>query len=89
MKTKKDIKELISELFQLFVSLPTSKEKIEVEKIIHMISSGTSDIKYILLFIQGKIDLQKSTKNKDATVREQNIKFWNYVLSIFTKHLRS
>lgn len=81
-------KHLLTDLFEFFVSLPDSKEKRQLNQIISMIKSG-SDLKIILLKIQGNIDKQRLPKGSDITIREKNIKFWEFVLSLFTKHLRS
>jgi len=84
-----NIKSLLTELLQFFVSLPNSKEKMELNIIINMITNSSADLKKILLIIQGNIDKHKSATGDNKTLREKNILFWNHILSIFTKYLRN
>ena len=89
MANKSNIKTLLTELFQFFVSLPQGRERQELDRIISMINLGNVDLKKILLIINGHIEKEKSTQGSNKTLREKNVQFWMHVMSIFTKHLRS
>lgn len=88
MSNKHNIKSLLTELFQFYVSVPDGKEKRDLDKIISMINVGKADLKTILLIINGHIESAKSTKGDNKTLREKNIQFWSYVLNIFVKYLK-
>jgi hypothetical protein len=85
MNNKHNIKSLLTELMQFFVSIPESKEKHDLDNIIHMLMIGHVNLKDILESIQGNID----RPNKDVTLREKNIKLWEHVKTIFVRYLRS
>jgi hypothetical protein len=79
---------LLTELLQFFASMPASPEKKQLDNIISLMMMGKINLKSTLNIIQGNIDKEKSNKNTDTTLRQKNIKIWEYVLSIFTRHLR-
>jgi hypothetical protein len=85
MNNKHNIKSLLTELMQFFVSIPESKEKHNLDNIIHMLMIGHVNLKDILESIQVNID----RPNKDVTLREKNIKLWEHVKTIFVRYLRS
>jgi len=86
--SKHNAKALLTELLQFYASIPDSREKHELDRIITMMRLGKSDLKTILLIINRNLDREKSSKG-NKTVRDMNIQIWSYILSILTKYLRS
>lgn len=87
MNDKHNIKSLLTELLQLYVSLPLGKQKNDLSVVISMMKSDRTELKTILLYIQGMIDNAQSVKGSDKTLREMNVNFWKHILSIFIKYL--
>ena len=71
-----------------FLSMPNSKEKMELGQILIQMKSSNPNLKNILKQIQNKIDYAKSPMYLDVTLREKNIKIWNHVLDIFTLNIK-
>jgi hypothetical protein len=86
--SKYNIKSLLTELFQFYVSIPNGNDKHELDRIIQMINLRNVDLKKILLTINGNIEKAKSVKGSNKTQRDNTIQIWSYVLSIFTKYLK-
>lgn len=87
MNDKHNIKSLLTELLQLYVSLPLGKQKNDLSVVVSMMKSDRTELKTILLYIQGMIDNAQSVKGSDKTLREMNVNFWKHILSIFIKYL--
>lgn len=87
MNDKFNIKSLLTELLQFYVSLPLGKQKSDLAVVISMLKSEKTELKTVLLYIQGMIDNANSVKGADKTLREVNVVFWKHVLRIFLKYL--
>lgn len=87
MNDKFNIKSLLTELLQFYVSLPLGKQKSDLAVVISMLKSEKTELKTVLLYIQGMIDNANSVKGVDKTIREVNVVFWKHVLRIFLKYL--
>jgi hypothetical protein len=83
--SKHNIKALLTELFQFYVSIPESREKHELDRILTMIKLGHSDLKSILLIINKNLEKSKTLK---VSERDKSIQIWSYVFSIFSKYLK-
>jgi len=87
MATKTDIKGLIEELFQLYVTIPANMSyKKHLATVISDVKNNIP-LRNILLNIQSKIESTKNPQHQSATKRESDTKFWEYVLKIFVSRL--
>lgn len=81
-------KTILEDLMTFYTSLPNDYNKMQLFKLINQMTNNKIDLKGVIEFITKKIVYEKSPQSNNSTLREKNIKFWEYVLNLFISHLK-
>lgn len=81
-------KNILEELTKFLLTIPDGPIKVQVSVLILKMHRGTITLKEVLVFIAKRIESEKSVNNKNVTMRENNIRIWEYILNLFTNQLK-
>jgi hypothetical protein len=85
---QQNARHLIIELMDVCRVLPNSKNRDGLEKVIVMFKKNLALIS-ILTYIQSNITATADTAYADATNREKDKSFWEYILKVVVGHIPS